>query len=99
MPPKLSAVVGEPDNQPKYPATMSARILEWRTDSTARSVKLRLAFGDGTVAQGDCCFTLDPEQARQLIRDLSSAVQASDLKRALRQRARSAKTESAEETE
>lgn len=62
----------------------SARVQEWWTDSTARSVKLRLVTGDGVNAQRDCSFTLDPEQARQLIRDLSSAVQASDLKRALR---------------
>lgn len=56
----------------------------WWIDSTSQHVAMRLvAEGspDAYVATGKHGFLMELEQARQLIRDLSSAVLASDLKR------------------
>jgi len=56
----------------------------WRIDSTSQHVAMRLfAVGSSGIAieAGEYAFRLAPEQARQIIRDLSSAVLASDVKR------------------
>jgi hypothetical protein len=53
-------------------------------DTTSRLVALRISAersSDFSVAAGEHGFLLEPEQARQIIRDLSAAVLASDVKR------------------
>jgi len=55
----------------------------WQIDSTSQHVTMRLHAGgssDGSIAAGDHGFRLRPEQARQIIRDLSAAVLAMDLR-------------------
>jgi hypothetical protein len=56
----------------------------WQVDSTSRQVVLRLSAersSDFSIAARKHGFLLEPEQARQIIRDLSAAVLASDVKR------------------
>ena len=56
----------------------------WQMDSTSQHVAMRISAkgtSDLTTAAAEHGFLLEPEQARQLIRDLSSAVLASDLRR------------------
>lgn len=53
----------------------------WHTESTAQSIALRVAADSPMDPNAVYSFMLEPEQARQLIRDLSSAVHASDLKK------------------
>jgi hypothetical protein len=53
----------------------------WRAESTARSIGLHIEAGNSTDAESVYSIMLQPEQARKLIRDLSTAVHASDLKR------------------
>jgi hypothetical protein len=67
---------------------MSAQLLSpvdgWRIDVTSRQVALRISTersSDFSVAAREHGFLLDPEQARQIIRDLSAAVLASDVRR------------------
>lgn len=67
---------------------MSAQLLSpvdgWRIDATSRQVALRISTvrsSDFSVAAREHGFLLDPEQARQIIRDLSAAVLASDVRR------------------
>ncbi|MFL9922589.1 hypothetical protein PQR75_46765 [Paraburkholderia fungorum] len=55
----------------------------WQADSTSQSVTLRVSAQSTRaprMATGEYGFLMEPEQARQLIRDLSAAVLASDLK-------------------
>jgi hypothetical protein len=57
---------------------------DWQIDSTSQHVAMRISAegsSDSATAVAEHGFLLEPEQARQLIRDLSSAVLASDLKR------------------
>lgn len=59
-------------------------VLGWQTGSTGESVELRISVKGSPVLDmvtGEHGFLLDPEQARQIIRDLSAAVLASDVKR------------------
>lgn len=67
---------------------MSAQLLmpveDWQIDATSRHVVLRLSAerrSDFPIAVREHGFLLEPEQARQMIRDLSAAVLASDVKR------------------
>ena len=67
---------------------MSAQLLSpvdgWRIDATSRQVALRIfaeRSSDFSVAAREHGFLLEPEQARQIIRDLSTAVLASDVRR------------------
>jgi hypothetical protein len=56
----------------------------WQIDATSRLVALRISAersSDFSVAAREHGFLLEPEQARQIIRDLSAAVLASDVKR------------------
>jgi hypothetical protein len=53
----------------------------WRAESTAHSIALHIEAGGPTDCESVYSITLELEQARQLIRELSSAVHASDLKR------------------
>lgn len=55
----------------------------WKIDSTSQHVTMRLSaegLSDGSITAGEHGFRLTPEQARQIIRDLSAAVLAMDLK-------------------
>jgi hypothetical protein len=57
---------------------------DWQIDSTSKHVAMRISAKrpcDFTPAAGEHGFRLEVEQARQLIRDLSRAVLASDLQR------------------
>jgi hypothetical protein len=67
---------------------MSAPLLlpvdTWQIDATSRLVALRISAersSDFSVAAHEHGFLLEPEQARQIIRDLSAAVLASDVRR------------------
>lgn len=69
---------------------MSAPLLSpvdgWRIDATSRHVALRISANrssDFSVSAREHCFRLDPAQARQIIRDLSAAVLASDVRRSV----------------
>jgi len=53
----------------------------WRVESTAHSIALHIEAGSLTDSESVYSIMLQPEQARQLIRELSAAVLASDLKR------------------
>jgi hypothetical protein len=56
----------------------------WQIDSTSQHVAMRISAegsSDLVSAVAEHAFLLEPEQARQMIRDLGSAVLASDLKR------------------
>lgn len=53
----------------------------WSAESTADCIALHIEAGGSTDAWSAYSIRLQPEQARQLIRDLSAAVHASDLKR------------------
>jgi len=56
----------------------------WQMDSTSQHVTMRISAkgaSDLTTAAAQHGFLLEPEQARQIIRDLSRAVLASDVKR------------------
>lgn len=56
----------------------------WQADSTSQSLTLRVSAQSTRaphMATGEYGFLMELEQARQLIRDLGSAVLASDLKR------------------
>ncbi|MFL9922600.1 hypothetical protein PQR75_46820 [Paraburkholderia fungorum] len=55
---------------------------DWHIDTTSLGVAMRLCADgspDGSVAAGEHGFVMTAEQARQVIRDLSAAVLASDL--------------------
>ncbi len=55
----------------------------WQIDSTSQHVAMRLyaqRSSDASIEAGMHGFRLAPEQARQIIRDLSAAVLALDLK-------------------
>jgi hypothetical protein len=57
---------------------------QWQMDSTSQHVAMRISAkgpSDLITAAAEHGFLLEPEQARQIIRDLSRAVLASDLKR------------------
>jgi hypothetical protein len=53
----------------------------WHTESTAHSIALHIAAGCRADSRAVYHFSLLPEQARRLIRDLSAAVLESDLQR------------------
>jgi hypothetical protein len=56
----------------------------WQIDATSRLVALRISAersSDFSIDVREHGFLLEPEQARQIIRDLSAAVLASDVKR------------------
>lgn len=56
----------------------------WQIEATSWLVALRISaerFSDFSVVAREHGFLLDPEQARQIIRDLSAAVLASDVRR------------------
>ncbi|MDR3742686.1 MAG: hypothetical protein P4L40_27020 [Terracidiphilus sp.] len=58
-------------------------VVGWQTGSTGESVELRISVESVcflSIATGEHGFRLEPEQARQIIRDLSAAVLALDLK-------------------
>ena len=58
-------------------------ILAWQIDSTSQHVTMRLyaeGTSDGSFEPIEHGLQLAPEQARQIIRDLSAAVLAMDLK-------------------
>ena len=52
----------------------------WQMDSTSQHVAMRIS-AEGASDLTTAGFLLEPEQARQIIRDLSRAVLASDIKR------------------
>lgn len=55
----------------------------WQIDSSSQHVTMHLSaegLSDGSIAAGEHGFRLAPEQARQIIRELSAAVLAMDLK-------------------
>jgi hypothetical protein len=59
-------------------------IVGWQTGSTSESVELRISVESAcflSMVTGEQGFLLAPEQARQIIRGLSAAVLASDVKR------------------
>jgi hypothetical protein len=65
-------------------ASSPVPVHDWQIDSTSEHVAMRLSakgVSDGSIAAVEHGFRLAPEQARQLIRDLSAAVLASDVKR------------------
>jgi hypothetical protein len=65
-------------------ASSPVPVHDWQIDSTSEHVAMRLSakgVSDGSIAAGEHGFRLAPEQARQMIRDLSAAVLASDVKR------------------
>jgi hypothetical protein len=56
----------------------------WHTESTGHDVAIRISVEMDSAFQVDGTqfgFVLKPDQARQIIRDLSAAVLASDVKR------------------
>jgi hypothetical protein len=56
----------------------------WQIDSTSQHVAMRRSAegsSDLAAAVAEHAFLLEPEQARQMIRDLGSAVLALELKR------------------
>ncbi|MFM0142931.1 hypothetical protein [Paraburkholderia sp. RL18-085-BIA-A] len=64
-------------------SSLPSPVVGWQTGSTGESVQLRLSVEYGcflSVVTGKYGFRLQPEQARQLVRDLSAAVLASDVK-------------------
>lgn len=65
-------------------ASSPVPVRDWQIDSTSEHVAMRLSaegVSDGSTGAGEHVFRLEPEQARQIIRELSAAVLAMDLKR------------------
>ena len=65
-------------------APLLSPVDSWQIDATSRLVALRISAdrsSDLSVAAREQGFLLEPEQARQIIRDLSAAVLASDVRR------------------
>jgi len=65
-------------------ASSPVPVHDWQIDSTSQHVTIRLSaegVSDASIEAGERGFRLAPEQARQIIRDLSAAVLAMDLKR------------------
>jgi len=60
-----------------------AAVKDWQIDATSQHVAMRLSVegaSEVSIAAGEHGFLLVPEQARQIIRDLSAAVLAMDVK-------------------
>ncbi|WP_165190175.1 hypothetical protein [Paraburkholderia dioscoreae] len=60
-----------------------ATVKDWQIDATSQHVAMRLSVegaSEVSIAAGEHGFLLAPEQARQIIRDLSAAVLAMDVK-------------------
>lgn len=60
-----------------------AVVKDWQIDATSQHVAMRLSMeraSEVSIAAGEHYFRLAPEQARQIIRDLSVAVLAMDVK-------------------